>query len=290
MGKQSPQYLFRKAVRALENVPKLSISSFGLIELANDPSVDIEAFVLEINKNPALVVKLLSLANSVYFRAQSPIVNVQEAVVRIGLNRAKALTVSIILSTDFNANKHAFDVREHWLMSMLTATIANKLSAFYGNDSTQGGLLFTVGLLHNFGEVVMSSLFPKEIAALVNRCDPLDAQFTIEFNELFCFNQYQAVAWLFKSWALPDVFFKTIGSLGHVSETYTYDSKFMSEIDLLKTAQRLARHLIVENKMLNDPSIKQPVLLSKDELFKVILNKTAEEMPSVQELANKLAC
>ena len=277
------EHLFRLAVRRIDEIPILKTSTFKIIELANNPDVDIEELALAVEQNPSIVLKLLHLANTAYFRSQSLIICTQDAIVRIGLNKAKSLIVAIAMSANFDIDKTtSFDVESHWLESMLTATFCRELSIFYRQDINQNNLVYTIGLLHNLGVFIIASLFPAVFNQLTENHEPLDPVFSDRVKKVFCFSHYQALSWLMRKWSLPEVFYKVIGTLG---SSNVFEGDYLCELDVINTSKRLARYLILEDRALNDQSLEHPQLENNDGQFQTILTKTAKDLPALKELA-----
>lgn len=282
-SKFKQERLFKLAVRKIDEIPILKSSTFKIIELANNPSVDVTELALAVEQNPSIVLKLLHLANTAYFRSQSPIICSHDAIVRIGLNNAKSLIIAIAMTANFDISKtSSFDIEDHWLNSMLTATLCRELSILYKQDFNQNNLVYTIGLLHNLGVFIIASLFPLDFYRISETCEPLDPIFSDRVKEFFLFSDYQALSWLLRRWEMPEAFVRVIGTLG---STISFETDYLCEIDVVKTAQRLARYLIMEDRALNDQSLDHPQLENNDGQFQAILNKTAKDLPTLKELA-----
>jgi HD-like signal output (HDOD) protein len=68
-----------------------------LIECARDSDVDLAKVAHAISRDPAIVAKVLRLANSPLYAQRRKAANLRQAVVLLGLNSALALALSTIL-------------------------------------------------------------------------------------------------------------------------------------------------------------------------------------------------
>lgn len=283
---QENERLFRTAVWELDQVPVLSTATFNIITLANDPEVDIDRFSLAIETNQPVVLKLLAIANNAYFRSATQILTVKEAILRIGLGATKSLVITILLAENFKIEKnHPFDLHAHWLQSNLVAILCQELSQLNVHERRHTHTLYTIGLLHNLGVLIMCSLFPSEMGQLLSNVKPFDKDFTKKMMQLFSFNHYQAVSWLMKRWGLPDIFYKIIGNL---SKPGQYEDEYGVDIQLIQKAERLSNHLIVEDLRLIDNDIIEQPLMDSDQLYDDIIEKTGHKLAQLKELTKSI--
>ncbi len=117
------------------------------------PVDDVERFVV---KDPSLVVAVLRMANSAYFRSPRLVTNIREACVRLGNRQVFALLLESLLRRTFTAPKA--DVKQlfegMWRNAALTARVARRLAEWQRFARPED--VYVAALLHNLGEFVLA--------------------------------------------------------------------------------------------------------------------------------------
>ena len=116
------------------------------------PVEDVERFVV---RDPALVVAVLKLANSAYFRSPRMVTNIREACVRLGNRQVFALLLESLLRRTFTATSPAARAvfEGMWKTAALTARVARRLSEWQRIGRPEDA--YVAALLHNLGEFVL---------------------------------------------------------------------------------------------------------------------------------------
>ena len=97
-----------KIISGLESgkfLPSFSPLTMRLIELAADDNSSLNDIAALIEKDPSLTIRILKLANSVFFRYGNPTKTVRQAVVRIGIRQTRLLALSLLLKDTFPMSK-----------------------------------------------------------------------------------------------------------------------------------------------------------------------------------------
>ncbi len=137
-------------------LPPLDPGLAELQELMGRPECpvdDVERFVV---KDPSLVVAVLKMANSAYFRSPRLVTNIREACVRLGNRQVFALLLESLLRRTFTAPK--LDVKllfdGMWRNAALTARVARRLAEWQRFARPED--VYVAALLHNLGEFVLA--------------------------------------------------------------------------------------------------------------------------------------
>ena len=109
----------------VERMPAFPISVHRVVELTSDINADPKELVAIIEHDPVLLMRILKLANSPYFRLSQKITSVNHAVVIVGFNTVKNMALSIAAIGVLRLKTTAgFDMEGFLLHSLSTATIA----------------------------------------------------------------------------------------------------------------------------------------------------------------------
>jgi HD-like signal output (HDOD) protein len=142
-------------------LPSLSPLTMRLIELAADDNSSLNDIAALIEKDPSLTIRILKLANSVFFRFGNPVKTVQQAVIRIGTRQTRLLALSLLLKDTFPMSKvGAADYRRFWRLCLyqgLTAqSLAQQLKTGDAEEAFTAGFTLEIGLLallHAFADL-----------------------------------------------------------------------------------------------------------------------------------------
>jgi HD-like signal output (HDOD) protein len=135
-----------------ECLPALSPVATALVEMASDESTSAKELVSLIEKDPALTVRLIRLANSAFFQAAIPVTTLQQAVVRVGFDRLRIMALSVSLRDTFPMGKvGALDFRKFWKISlyraMVAKAVARRLKGINPEEAFTAALILEIGLL-----------------------------------------------------------------------------------------------------------------------------------------------
>ena len=144
-----------KIISGLESgklLPSLSPLTIRLIELATDDNSSLKDIAALIEKDPSLTIRILRLANSVFFRYGNPTKTVRQAVIRIGVRHTRLMALSLLLKDTFPMKKvGAADYRRFWRLSLyqglIAQSLAQRLEIGDAEEAFTAGLTLEIGLL-----------------------------------------------------------------------------------------------------------------------------------------------
>ena len=188
--------------KSLPSVPDLVIRLEA--ELRKDePSVDEVAKLME--QDPALSLKVLSVANSAFYSRGKAAATVRQAMMRLGFSEIRRMAVAALVVDnyrDFSGGSPALFWGHSLAVAFATRAVAEFCSCELTDDAVEAA--FTCGLLHDLGIMAMGQLFPAEHQTLVARhlrdggdfCDLEIDEFGIDHGEVG--------ALMMRNWSLPD--------------------------------------------------------------------------------------
>ncbi len=139
-------------------LPSLSPLTTQLIELASDDNSSSREMAALIEKDPSLSIRILKLANSIFFRPRHLVKSVQQAVVRIGVRQTRLLALSLLMKDTFRMGKvGAADYRRFWRLCLYQGLVARALAQRL--NTTDADEAFTAGLTQEIGLLVMLRAF-----------------------------------------------------------------------------------------------------------------------------------
>jgi putative nucleotidyltransferase with HDIG domain len=190
--------------KLLENTKNLPASPQvlpKLLELLRNDDATLEEIGELITLEPALTAKLLQFCNSAYFSGSDPVSNVPDAIGRVGFKTIYTL-VTIVTGSNILALPagSGLDVNQLWQHSLTTAFGAKFVAEAVEADSN---LLFTGGLLHDMGRVVLAKAKGVEYGRLLRQAAANNASLLETELSAFGFTHADVGSCLMDIWHLP---------------------------------------------------------------------------------------
>jgi HD-like signal output (HDOD) protein len=158
-----PDEILRERLEAGYSLPALSVVAVRLVELAADDSASVDDLEGLIEKDPALAIRLLRIANSPFYRGTMTVTTLKRAIMRIGFHQLRVMALSISLRDTFPMGKvGALDYEWFWRRSLYRGLIAKAAAKHLGGHDPEES--FFAGLTLGIGFLVFFDLFMKDLA------------------------------------------------------------------------------------------------------------------------------
>nr|MBC8430595.1 HDOD domain-containing protein [Candidatus Desulfatibia vada] len=159
-----------KKLDRIDNLPTLPAIAMEVNKMLLDYDTTVNKVSDFIEKDLAMVSKILKLVNSAFFGLGGKISNISHAVVILGFNTIRNAVVSIAIIDAFCSKEFfdGFDIKQFWKHSVAVAVtskyLAEKTRSHPADDC------FVGGLLHDMGKIVLlqhfQDLFQKVLRAV----------------------------------------------------------------------------------------------------------------------------
>lgn len=181
------------------DLPTLPSVAINILKIARTEHPSVNDYANAIERDPALTMRIISLANSAFFsRTHLKVHACQEATARLGLDATLAAVMSFSLLQNRGIDAHYQHV---WMRSIIASLAARHLAIHLCPD--MAGPVFTAALLQDIGIMALRATYPLEIKDLYNE-DALSHQQLIESEQrLFGCDHSQVGAWLAAKWGVP---------------------------------------------------------------------------------------
>jgi len=259
-------------VNSLPALPQVLVE---LVDACSHPDASMSEIATIVSRDPALVAKVLQLANSALFSTRYPIVDTSQAVVFLGLDMLRNLAISVSAHEVFRAGKrNSRWVAIFWHRAIVTASFCQKLALklHYHRPSEA----YLAGLLDSIGMLFFYVQAPGHYAAMLAEIQQKDWETTLAAREtaFFGFSHAEIGGILLRKWKLDDlaeaVASQSLGALP-------------PEADLLSILT-IARQRFVREEPDSLPVLSDQNWLDLDELEKLYQEAEA----SAEELARMM--
>jgi putative nucleotidyltransferase with HDIG domain len=188
---------------SIESLPTLPLAVAELSRLLATGEASAAELERVVRPDPALTANLLRVANSAMFRGVRPIGTVREAVARMGTRNVFAVAAGAAFRRVIPARIPGFelDATAFWRHAVATATIAARLDRKHHGPGSE--LVFTAGLLHDVGKLVLGVFLERYAADLATRLAGEDLSFVAAERELLGTAHPEVGEAIARRWGLP---------------------------------------------------------------------------------------
>lgn len=235
----NPEHTLQRFVERARRLHSLPAVAIKVLELTNQPQVDLHALKECIETDPAITTKVLRVVNSSLFGLSREVSDLSQALALLGIKPLKLLVLGFSLSesvfTKFTGKSMLRCWRHTLTKAVAAREIAEKICHVPGDEP------FIAALLQDIGKLVLLQELGEPYARLINRPFASQHELLKWEVETLGFDNTELTSRLLAHWGLPDSLLTAI----ELSNTVLDDS-------LPKTAARgVARMLQLANLLAN---------------------------------------
>lgn len=195
-------------LRKIGTLPAVAIE---LVERLNDPESDVDEIINLIKQDPSLAIRVLKVVNSSYYGMPRQVGSIDQAVILLGLNAIKSITVVASFEKFFFAKSEcAAYAKGLWRYSVAVATASREVARIAKVACPEAA--FLAGLTHDIGIIYQLQAFPSEFTEMVQFSGAHPGQSYCELEARFLESNHQLLgAVLCREWNLPESLEVTAG-------------------------------------------------------------------------------
>lgn len=154
-----PKHLEAAAwARCIVSLPSLPSAFIAAVVLLSNDDAPAAPCIAAIERDQALTVRVLRLANSPFYGAQGQVSRIGDAVQMLGLRTVASALAAVSLRTalgSLQCKDFCFD--SYWRHTLCTAITARELARLASMDTSEA---FLLGLLHDVGKLILAMTSP----------------------------------------------------------------------------------------------------------------------------------
>lgn len=203
-------------VGSLLSLPELVLK---INDLVNREDTNATEIAKVISQDPALSTRLLRVANSPMYANSRQVDSITRAVTLLGTKQIRDLILSASAAKVFEGIPNdIISVEDFWHHSLYCALLARALAGVSRRVNAE--TMFTAGLLHDVGHLVMLNRVPDEeqAAILLTIQGDADRDLYDAETEVMGFTHCDVGASLAERWHLPDILIACIAYHHHPSQ------------------------------------------------------------------------
>jgi HD-like signal output (HDOD) protein len=196
--------MFDQAIR----LPQIPHVMQQVVSSLRSENVRVSELADLVGTDQVMAAKVLRLANSSYYGAGRNVASIGGAVQLLGLNAFRNLVIASALVSTF-PKVAGFDLPAFWRNSMLVANLAQIIGSDLDVDRET---IFSAGLMHAIGELLIYLCFPDSARAIADTCkgSPLEERRILE-QRLLQMDRFEVGAELARRWNFPESIQSAIG-------------------------------------------------------------------------------
>jgi len=197
----------RQRVEQATELPPMPEMAARIFALRADPNAEVKDLAEVIERDPSLAAQVMRYANSPYFGYQGRVADLKVAIARVlGFDMVMNLALGLAVAKPFKIPRQGpFGLDYYWRHSVYSASLMQLLSKeIVTEQRPRPGTCYLIGLLHDFGFLVLGHLFRTEFDGLSKRVAEQGRDKLIEIEKDYLgVTHGELGAWLLKAWGLP---------------------------------------------------------------------------------------
>ena len=236
-----------------KQIPPLPVILLQLINTLKDPNANFMDIATVIEKDPALAVEVLKVANSsLYFRGDGEISSLRNAVSLLGVAGITTISTTILMEKIRPAKPIYYKMfgKQIWIHSVQCAFLCKILASANKQDEFDA---YFLGLIHDVGKIIIFNCL----------CEALSSEFpdsspgTRAYKELMSEMSAGISFFIAQEWQLPSIYSEALQAQRAITSStlaeLLYKGNLLSEVYLLYKKKGINEQLI--EKLLDKLSV-----------------------------------
>jgi HD-like signal output (HDOD) protein len=200
-----PEQAVIERVQSAVRIPTLPRIVDRLMQLLLQPDAGFREISAEVAKDPQLAAQVIRVANGAYYGLEEPVMDLDRAAVILGMRTLHEIVLRVCVMREFEeVEERGLSIEGLWRHSILTGQLCQTLGSRCTAKIALGpGDLYTCGLLHDLGRLVLLDTFGGRYADVLNQARTAKVDSAPLEAETFGFNHTQVGAVLAYTWRLP---------------------------------------------------------------------------------------
>lgn len=223
-------------------LPTLPVAAVKVLELVQDPDVDVQSLGKVIEYDPAMAARLVRLANSSLFGLTREISSVRQALVILGLRTVKLAALSFTLLDSLVAKSGKDSMAHCWRQIITNAMASRLLAPLFKLDPEEA---FLAGLMQDIGTLICAQSFgPKYLSFVEQAKDESHPDLSHYEREAFGFTHTDVSVQLLEHWRLPSRIAEAVREHEEVDLKLALDQQRQDLSTVLATADAITSFLL----------------------------------------------
>lgn len=191
-------------VEAIEDLPPMPRVVTKALELLGDPDSSLKNLAEALNKDPALVARIIRVSNSALYSRGERITNLNVALSRLGQKAVRSVVLITSANFVFSSVKQssAMFAQNLWLHSMECGLAARCAARAVGYQDPEAAM--AAGVLHDIGKLAILLRLPEQYPVIRKRQAMAQIVSAEAEKQILGFDHSMIGEMLLKKWGLPE--------------------------------------------------------------------------------------
>ena len=227
-----------KRIQTHGQIPTLPAIMTRVLYVLEDEHSSADDITAILSSDPVITARVLRLANSAFYGSRFQIDSIHRAVVTVGFEAVKQLTLATTVLQSFSpCTQHCLESEDFWMHALGSAKAA-QLLAFSTRHISMPEACFTAGLLHDLGKLMLSISLGPEYGEVMRRAAEEPCSLRAMERRLLQTDHAEVGAWLMQQWGFPALI---VSAVQHAYTAEWYTGPFQKEVLIVSIASDMAR-------------------------------------------------
>lgn len=192
------------------SLPPLPDTALKLMSVMNDPRSSMDDIVEAVKYDEAVTGEVLKLCNSAFFGLSRKVASLNDALLSLRTVKVLQLVMSVHTNSILSREQSGYGLQPGvlWKHSVAVALASSLFAQRLRLPNVN--LVFTAGLLHDIGKVILNEYVANEFAEIVRRVTDEGASFAEAEQQVLGFSHEEVGAMIAEEWQLPDAIVRCI--------------------------------------------------------------------------------
>jgi putative nucleotidyltransferase with HDIG domain len=179
-----------------------------MLRLVANEQVEVQSVAGLLRSDPGLCAQVLALANSAIYGNTHHIDNLPRAILVLGFERTRSLTLTVALKSFLRYPGKAKTMENCWQHSLATALVAEELAPSFGIGKDEA---YTAALIHDIGRLGLLMAFGEWYTPILEAAHDSARACLESERSLLDMDHCQAGFWLTQRWGFPPAYSRVAG-------------------------------------------------------------------------------
>ncbi len=186
----------------LASLPEIYIRVSDLLDNDNSTATQIGHVV---ETDPALTSRILKMVNSAFYGYSNRIASISQSITILGRDRLRQILIGSVLGGIFGKmSSPVLPMKDYWYHSVKSALLSRELGKA-SSLSEISDVLFTAGLLHELGRLILSHKLPDHYQQVLDAMQTGSAEICATEQQVFGYDHCAVGEAFIRKWGLPEV-------------------------------------------------------------------------------------
>ncbi|OGI11494.1 MAG: hypothetical protein A2Y40_01580 [Candidatus Margulisbacteria bacterium GWF2_35_9] len=210
MVDKDKEAFLNKIVSGLTDLLPLPTTVMAIIKISKNPNSNLQDLVKLLDKDQAMVTRILRLANSSHYGFSKEIKTINHAVVCLGFKTIQNMALTVSVSPMFQQSLDSYLLEKEGLFKHSNAVAVGSRIIAQQQKYVDPDESYVMGLLHDVGKLILDQCAKEQFVDVINLVKKGNISFIEAEEQILGFNHGEIGAKVAEKWNLSSELVETI--------------------------------------------------------------------------------